>query len=225
MSNEEFSNEFDALLNSYNPGFVTINEYEKSLFLTEAQESIILQLYNGKNTLGDSFEKTEEIRRYLSNLVSTAEVVDKLTDIVGISSNSTFFTLPDDVWFIVQESVDLVKTDCYEPIYVSVVPITHDEYHRIKNNPFRHSTKKRVLRLDISDNIVELISKFDIVKYRIRYIKKLQPIILVDLDETNLSIDGITSYTPCQVHESLHRSILEKAVALAIATKAAKTDK
>lgn len=225
MSNEEFSNEFDILLNSYNPGFITINEYEKSLFLTEAQESIVLQLYNGKNTLGESFEDTEEIRRYLSSLISTIEIVDKVSDVIGISSNSTFFALPDDVWFIVQESVDLVQTDCYEPVYVSVVPITHDEYHRIKNNPFRNSTKKRVLRLDISDKIVELISKFDILKYRIRYIKKLQPIILVDLDEANLSIDGITSYTPCQVHESLHRSILERAVALAISSKVAKTEK
>ncbi len=34
---------------------------EKSIFLTKAQEEIIIDLYNGKNPFGDSFEKTEEL--------------------------------------------------------------------------------------------------------------------------------------------------------------------
>ena len=47
MTTEEFSNEFDTLLNSYsvigkfgkgeNPSTIELDEYEKSVFLTKAQ--------------------------------------------------------------------------------------------------------------------------------------------------------------------------------------------
>ena len=66
MTTEEFSNEFDIILQSYsvknefgqqNP--IAFDEYEKSVFLTKAQEQIIITLYNGKNSSNESLEKTE----------------------------------------------------------------------------------------------------------------------------------------------------------------------
>ena len=53
MTTEEFSNEFDTLLNSYgeNPSTIELDEYEKSVFLTKAQEEIVIDLYSGKNPL------------------------------------------------------------------------------------------------------------------------------------------------------------------------------
>lgn len=77
MTTEEFSNEFDVLLNSYSSGGVEFNEYEKSIFLTKAQEDLLVELYNGKNPFRESFEETEEIRRYLSNLVKTYTTTEK----------------------------------------------------------------------------------------------------------------------------------------------------
>lgn len=65
MTNEEFSNEFDTLINSNSTislyGMelpLEFDEYEKSVFLTKAQEEIVEGLYTGK-ILGDSFEDTE----------------------------------------------------------------------------------------------------------------------------------------------------------------------
>ena len=87
MTTEEFSNEFDTLLNSYsvidrfgkegNLPTIELDEYEKSVFLTKSQEEIIIDLYSGKNSFGDSFERTEEIRRYLSDLIKTYITTDK----------------------------------------------------------------------------------------------------------------------------------------------------
>ena len=65
MTNEEFSNEFDSLISSnsiikpfgIDSTLLEFDEYEKSVFLTKAQESIVKSLYNGTLT-GDSFEKT-----------------------------------------------------------------------------------------------------------------------------------------------------------------------
>lgn len=59
MNVTEFSNEFDILLDSYRRfkdfdkqesyDSYDFNEYEKSVFLTKAQEDIIVELYSGKN--------------------------------------------------------------------------------------------------------------------------------------------------------------------------------
>ena len=71
MTTEEFSNEFDTLLNSYStieafgktPSTVELDEYEKSVFLTNAREEVVRGVEKGKNRVGDGLEGTEEIRR------------------------------------------------------------------------------------------------------------------------------------------------------------------
>lgn len=233
MTNEEFSNEFDVLLNSYSNGQITLNEYEKSVFLTQAQESIVLTIYNGKNPLGDSFERTEEIREYLRPLVKTVELTTQESGIIGLSNKSYFYKLPDDLWFITQESVDVTKIDCSENTYLNVVPITQDSYHKIKHNPFKSASSTRILRLDVGENLVELISNYDIEKYRIRYLSEPEPIILVplsyqsnnpsDIGGIDLTIKGKSEVNECKLNPVLHRNILEKAVALAVASRTSTT--
>lgn len=253
MTNSEFSNEFDILASSYllEGGFTisdsslyAFNEYEKSLFLTLAEEQYVLSLYNGKNSSGDRFEGTEETRRYLHNLVAeylTEDPVDiseeknylkkryRSMAVHGGSLKSTLFKLPDDLWFITYESVrtvpDSTKKDrCNSGefgITQDVVPITQDEFHRIKRNPFRGPSYRRALRLDLSDSdsgIVEIVSKYELGSYYIRYIKKVEPIILIDLPEP-LMINGRNKACECQLHEAVHRDILELAVKLAIASR------
>lgn len=233
MTTEEFSNEFDTLLNSYSVidkfgknTFISIecDEYEKSVFLTKAQEDIIISTYNGKNQFGDSFEKTEEIRRYLNNLIRTFSTSDKQEDHNGLSNKSVFYEIPEDVWFITYESAHLVDNSLCENTTAVVIPVTQDEYYRITNNPFRWSNERRVLRLDNENNIVELISKYDIESYLIRYITKPDPIILTNLPD-NLSINGISIKTECKLTPAIHRAILERAVQLAVMSKASNAGK
>lgn len=213
MTTQEFSNQFDTLVSAYynNSNLVSFDEYEKSVFLTEAQEEIVLELYNGKNSFGESFESTEELRRFISNLIDTYTTNTVSID-TGLSSNSYFFSIPDNVWFITYESVILIDNE--EAI---VTPITQDEFYKIQKNPFRGPNKNRVLRLDIKDNKVELISKYNITSYIIRYLVKPNPIILVDLD--NLSINGISNITECNLNPILHRIILDRAIKKAIASR------
>jgi hypothetical protein len=117
MSTEEFSNEFDTLLSSYAteelfgkvPNTIELNEYEKSVFLTNAQEEVIIDAYNGKGDFTDSYEKSEEIRRYLSSLVKTYTTKEKINNLTGISNNSSFFQLPNDLFFITYEDPYMLK--------------------------------------------------------------------------------------------------------------------
>lgn len=149
-------------------------------------------MYNGKNTFGDSFEKTEEIRRYLSSLIKTYTTSTKEITYKGLSKHSVFFKLPEDLWFITYEAVDL-KDDglgCKSGEDVCVTPVTQDEYHRIRKNPFRGSNERRALRLDLNEEVVEIISKYNVASYLIRYLSRPNPIILTDLP-SDLSINGI----------------------------------
>lgn len=225
MTIEEFSNEFDVLFNSYaisNPygighNITQLDEYEKSVLLTKAQEDIVRDLYNGKLT-GDGFESTEEQRRNLDYLVKTLELNPIDTDKPKMSENSKFFQLVSDVWFITYESAMLSDDNlkCKNNIRVDVVPIRQDEYNIVKDNPFRGASKNRVLRIDTGSSIVELISKYNIQSYFIKYLSKPKPIILEDITDDNLSIDNEKEKMDCELNTALHRTILERAVALAI---------
>lgn len=225
MTIEEFSNEFDVLFNSYainNPygigqNITQLDEYEKSVLLTKAQEDIVRDLYNGKLT-GDGFESTEEQRRNLDYLVKTLELNPIDTDKPKMSENSKFFQLVSDVWFITYESAILSDDNlkCKNNIRVDVVPIRQDEYNIVKDNPFRGASKNRVLRIDTGSSIVELISKYNIQSYFIKYLSKPKPIILEDITDDNLSIDNEKEKMGCELNTALHRTILERAVALAI---------
>ena len=236
MTNPEFSNQFDLLVSSYRRfrdfdnreplDTIEFDEYEKSLYLTKAQEELALSLYNGRNSSLQSFEETEELRRYLSDLVMEAELsplTSSSGNPLGIDSKSKFFTLPSDLWFITYESVLLTEGKCENHTTMQVVPVTQDEYHRIRKNPFRGANDRRALRLDLGDDNVEIVCKYEVSKYYIRYLKKLTPIILVDLPN-GLTIGHTDSFegnteTPCELHEGLHQRILERAVQMALQSK------
>lgn len=222
MTNKEFSDGFSTLLNSFGvtPN-ITLDEYEKSTFLTNAQEQLIIDIYSGRNIIyGKSFEQTEEIRRYLSNLVETYETSTKVTGKLGLSKDSVFFEIPQDTWFITYEVAFLKdsRLGCLDGIEASVVPLPQDDLYRAKDNPFRGPSKDRVLRLDIKSELAELISKYNVDKYLMRYISQPTPIILVDLPD-GLSINGVSTESECELNPVVHRAILERAVQLAIISK------
>lgn len=233
MNVKEFSDGFDTLVSSYmrfknfdkkeELDSIEFDEYEKSLFLTNAQEEIVVNLYNGKNIYGEGFELTEELRRYLEPLVKSKRYTEPESG-DGVTENSKFFTLPSDLAYIIMEQLKLSDESlgCMDGSVVNVLPTTHDEYMRIRNNPFRGSTERRALRLDSGNNKVEIVSKYAFSSYYIRYISKPNPIVLEDLP-SGVTINGCDKESGCLLPELLHRLILQRAVQMALATKGVKT--
>lgn len=231
MDTTEMSDMFDEFINAYsqtpeNPKDILVfNEYEKSLFLTNAQEQLVISLYNGKNSMGNMFELTEEDRRLLNGLVRSVTLQpmneQNLTcsRCQHITANSQLFILPRELMFITYESCSFSSDDsCLNNKTVQVYPTTQDEFHKISKNPFRGPNGNRVLRLDIQGNRVELVSKTPIKNYFVRYIKRPRPIILVDLDG-DLSIQGQQSIMDSELNSLLHEKIVRLAVQLALQTK------
>lgn len=189
MTLSEFSIEFDVLYNNISsnqaPG---LTEYEKSIFLTQAQESLVVELYKG--SLGDSFENTEEVTRYLSSLVKTI-------------SQSTDYTIPEDCLFIVS------VTDSDNNMVIA--PTTHDRAIKEKKNPFKNNTE-RLLYLSEGNKII-LLGDLPNSTINISYLSKPEPIILEPL--SGFTINGKSEESNTNLPESLHRTILLKAVQLA----------
>ena len=230
MTINDFSSQFDVLLNSYaipakfgstdNPGTIELDEYEKSLLLTKSQEDLVIDLYSGRNTFEASFEETEELRRYLANFIKEVklEPITSTTGIIGMNSNSKFFTLPDNLMFITYESVEISDGKCDGMSTLDVYPVRQDEYNRIKKNPFRGANDRRALRLDLSEGVIEIVSKYTVSSYYLRYLRKLAPIVLADFGDEQ-SIEGVSRISECELPESVHQRILERAVMLALQSR------
>ena len=234
MTCDEFSREFDILYNNITSNQApSLNSYEKSVFLTNAQESFILSCYNGNGHTG--FEGTEAFTSYLSHLTVTNKFnsTDVVTIEVPITNDYQSFGINfnNDVWFIVYESATVIpngKDTCYpNGKEVSVLPITYDTLDRAKKDPFRKPNERKVLRVSRDSTTgtslrgVELLcSKGDTFKsYLVKYVKKPNPIVLTNLDTEysgmRLTVESVNVKTECSLPESTHRAILLEAVQLA----------
>lgn len=240
MNTQEFSTKFDTMLNSYNQRAdksdirdIKLDEYEKSLFLTNALYALVRDYYSGKNVYWQSFEDTEEARVALDKLVKTYQTSEQQSEtsikedelsVVGdflLTDKSYFFKKPSDAWYVLEEQVKLGDTDdkCLSGKILTVVPTKHDDIRKQLGNPFRGPSKKRVLRLNIDNNLVELVSNYPIASYLLRYVRKPAPIILTRLPE-HLSIEGLRTVSECELNPIVHDLILNLAVKNAIQSKA-----
>ena len=212
------SNAFDSLVNGHNIG-LQFDEYEKSYFTTLAQETFVISCYDGKNQSGYQFEVTEEDRRTLDSLIVTTGVTQDVQTHVHIVEESKFYKLPQNVLFITYENATLYGNTTGCTSSAVIVPVTQDEFWKTYNNPFRGPNKNRVLRLDAGEDLVELVPSNTIKDYTIRYIKKPEPILFVDMPEnTDLTMFGgrTTKSTKCELDESVHNRIVEIAVGMAL---------
>ena len=108
------------------------------------------------------------------------------------------------------------ENSCINNKIVSVVPTIHDDLDKVLKNPFKSPNSRKVIRLDFN-NKIELISKYSISNYKVRYLKKPNPIILVKLEDLN--IDKKQEVSNGETNPILHERIVQRAVQLAVQSK------
>ena len=220
MDVQELSNLFDTLLQPFivkdnfgEQNTLAFDEYEKSIFLTKAQEQIVLELYQ-------ELEQSEENRKYLSNLIKTGNYVpvgEQDETLINNTFKSYKVEIEDSVLFMIYEQCTLSdENNCINGRIVSVVPTIHDDLDKVLKNPFKSPNSRKVIRLDF-DNKIELISKYNISNYKVRYLKKPNPIILVKLEDLN--IDKKQEVSNGETNPILHERIVQRAVQLAVQSK------
>lgn len=219
MDHTEFSNGFDVLYNNIMsnaaPG---INEYEKSVLLTKAQDEVLKNYFNPKgNKYQEGFDGSAKRQIDFSGLISIKEGT-LLNGQAGFDFRAKIYRMPEDVFLIINETL---TTDTGVK---QVVPISFDEYSRLMSRPYKEPLKYQAWRLVTegsgSDNIiVELIphSGETVSKYTIRYVRRPKPIVLVDLasEYGDVSINGVSTISECELNPLIHEEILQRAVEMA----------
>lgn len=215
MTLQEFSNEFDVLYNNIMsnaaPG---LNEYEKSLFLTKAQNELILNYFSQKrNKYGEGFDDSSIRQSEFTNLIKVVEVTTHTTGL--FNPRGLLFTLPNDFLLSVNESFK-----CTSGTFVVQV-ITNSQYDFLMQKSFPEPTKRQVWKLihnDTGSKIEIIPHSYDILttsSYVLRYIKKPAPIILVALNSIGATIEGVSTTSNCELNSILHPQIVNRAVELA----------
>lgn len=326
MTNEEFSNAFSTLLNSYNTQSsfgeshskreIVLDEYEKSVFLTQAQDLVVKSYFEGMEGFDSSTRRqidfsslikvaelnptdspypTFDSRGIIYSMPKRGEGNNTTTDVLYILNEklierkckrkqitpnwevkavettpgvATYWWFKDDVntnimaaypdsgewelnnnngvyeWnLVVNDTVTntIEATEEEKPAefvtkeYV-IVPINYKEYDREMSKPYSQPLKKQAWRLFQNNSTgfdvnSELIPKFSIkvvtsspnegesiLKYKVRYVRRPNPIILENLP-SDLSIEGISTETPCELNPILHMDILTRAFELALTTR------
>lgn len=205
MTTQEFSIEFDILYNNLASNAAPpLNEYEKSVFLTKAQSDIVLELYSGRNNLGLSYESAEEVRKYLSVLNIKKE---------HFLTMANFLEYPTDILFRTRMEF---QRDGMKPI--PVILVSQDDAARISNNPFKNGdSNRRIIAVETEGGINFLSFTSLSGTLSIYGIKKPNPIILDDISDDKLTINGVvvTTSQTSELPEILHSAILDRAVLLA----------
>lgn len=130
----------------------------------------------------------------------------------SFDSTSAVYPLPSDLWFITYECITVgegATPSCMSGKTILVYPTSQDTLSKTKDNPFRGPNKYRALRLDVGSNAVELVSKYPISQYKVRYVKQPDKISLSNLTTAELN------QVLCPLHEAFQQKLLDVAVTYA----------
>lgn len=194
MTNPELETGFDILYNNITsdqaPG---LNKTEMNFFLNKAQEEVLKNHLNPKgNKYGEGYDDSS--KRQIEFATSTMSI--------GLTGNSDLHLDFNEMFAIINESVEVVRDGT--SINLTVVPISYDEWDRIKSSPYPYPLKRQAWRILNNGEVQFVVQPNDTIStYTMRYIVRPSKI---DLNNT---IDT------CKLPEVLHQEILQRAVELA----------
>lgn len=218
MTTSEFSAEFDILYNNVSsnqaPG---LTEYEKSVFLTKAQDEIVKNHFTSKpngNKYQEGIEDSAKRFADFSCLITVAnsrwastspndQKVVRLTALSDegkrtIDNRGVIFKLPLNLMITLNEVCEVFNSAKNADDTYQVVPINLTEYSRLMSKPSTDPLKKQVWKLmgnsSTGNGSVEIILHHrddpSTVHLIIRYVRHPYPIILEDFSNQGLSING-----------------------------------
>lgn len=137
MTTQEFSNEFEVLYNNIMsnqaPG---LDEYEKSVFLTKAQEELVRDYFNSRNVKNaQGFDDSQKRQYDFSTLLSSAKLYDCADNIRALAASnlirsnpifdnrSRVYLAPSDLFLAINESIEDSAKRRYSVLPLSLIHI------------------------------------------------------------------------------------------------------
>lgn len=170
MTNQEFSNGFDVLLNSYalqanfgegaSNASIVLDEYEKSMFLTQAQDLVLKSYFSAAtNEQGVGIDDAERRQIDFSSLITVANAT-RVASGISYDDRSVVFELPTtivnevkiaSILFILNEKITVTDSNNRIVKYYVVKPINYKEYDRLMSKAYAKPLKRQAWRL-LRDN-------------------------------------------------------------------------
>ena len=138
-----------------------LDEYEKSVFLTKAQDEIVKAYFNPRlNKVQQGFDGNETRQIDFSMLIKTT-VATGVTNVTRLypMNNSKFFAVPNRIMMFINET--LMVTRDSNPKYLTVIPLEYTEYNRLMSKPFKRPTKNQAWRVITNTVTSETSTKTD----------------------------------------------------------------
>lgn len=222
MTYKELSDAFDVYSNRYAESkyekLLFFDEYEKSLFLTQAADEIVKELL-------PFYDRNEKIKKQLLPITKSAHInLSSVTSDHKIKASTLTYKVPSDVLYVVLE---FLKTSG-GVIIDRIKPLADDETAYVLDNPFRTPTTRpyayrNSLTFDgesYAEIITSVLSSTSPV-YFIRYVSVV-PAFIVTNDLLDASIGGTSTNADLSATaplEMLHNKILNKAILIAYEAK------
>jgi len=198
----EISDRIDTRLKTFDTG-ISVDEYEKSLYLTKAQKEIYYELLQ-------NFEQTQIITHDLEPFV--VEYSETTSTPGTIIQNSYIFQLPDDIAKLIYESAILSDANpVLDGRVTKVKPIRISETDYKLDSPFRKPDRDNTLRIISGEDKAELLAVTTIGEYRVKYLKEVEPIILEDLPD-GLTIDEVSVATNTEFNDEILNKVIDLAL-------------
>lgn len=155
MTTSEFSAEFDVLYNNITsnqaPG---LSDYEKSVFLTKAQNQLVQEYFNPMlDGSGGGFDGSPKRQIDFSSIIDW-EVLYRVTqNIPKYDPRSIVFAMPKDLLLVLDEQLSLLDyssvsySQADNDTFYSVVPVSYEEYNKLMAKPFKYPPKNQAWRL------------------------------------------------------------------------------
>lgn len=223
MKTEEFRDQFELLYNNITsnqaPG---LDDYEKSVFLTRAQDDLIRAYFHPRgNKHFEGFDQNNQRPFEFAEITDIKEFTPEEDDASFSKEEKAKgiykIKIDSDIYAIVNETALVERGD--EKTILIGKQISNLEYDRLMSKPFKRPLKREFWRImgnksDGSYNSEIVLGPTDkLTKYQIRYIRKPRPIILDNIAPQ--TIEGVDNVSECELNECLHDEILQRAVELA----------
>lgn len=149
MTVKEFSYQFDVLYNNITsnqaPG---LNEYEKSIFLTKAQEEIIKNYFSPKgNPKQEGFDDSPKRQVDFSSIIEVLPL-QMANSANRFDQRSLVYKMPSNLFISLNEQLTANN------IPFTVIPISYQEYDRLMSKPYKFPLKYQAWRLITKNAIV-----------------------------------------------------------------------
>lgn len=224
MTTNEFSREFDIRFNYVSSNLAySVNDYEKSVYLTRAQEEILDNYFNPKgNKYQEGFDMSLKRNIDFSPVIKTSSLSAEKTGIAAYDKKGLLFEISDDVFKVLNDRFDYIDTN-NKSIETSVMPIDYDSYQRVKTKPYQNPPTRQSWKMVRSGDatgklVVEIIPKKNIDKakaftYTVRYLLRPTPIVVAALPN-GFTVNGVSAKTECILPPEIHDEILNRAIEL-----------